>query len=80
MRRLLIAGVAGLGVAFVARRAVRGCASRDFEQRIERMPAGSPARWMFTNIRAIRENTERILETLDGRATAAEEERTKVAA
>jgi hypothetical protein len=29
------------------------------------MPERSPRRWLFTNVRAIRENTERILAALE---------------
>ena len=65
MRGLLLAGAALLGVALVARRAVRGCGSFDFESMIERMPENAPPRWMFRNISAIRANTEQILERLE---------------
>jgi hypothetical protein len=32
---------------------------------IERMPEDTPPKWMFRNISAIRENTDRILALLD---------------
>ncbi len=37
----------------------------DWEKRFERMPDNAPPKWMFNNIRAIRENTDRILELLE---------------
>lgn len=32
---------------------------------IERMPENAPPKWMFRNITAIRDNTERILQLLE---------------
>jgi len=37
----------------------------DWENLFERMPENAPPKWMFRNIRAIRENTDRILELVD---------------
>jgi len=37
----------------------------DWEQRFERMPDNAPPKWMFRNITAIRENTDRILELVE---------------
>ena len=37
----------------------------DWEKRFERMPDDAPPKWMFRNISAIRENTDRILELLE---------------
>jgi hypothetical protein len=37
---------------------------------IERMPEGSPARWVCDNVTAIRRNTERILVLLEGKPTS----------
>jgi hypothetical protein len=34
----------------------------DWESKFERMPDNAPPKWMFRNISAIRENTDRILE------------------
>jgi hypothetical protein len=65
MKRLLVVGVAALGAAVCARRLGRGCGSFDFEKMIERMPENAPPKWMFRNITAIRENSERILELLE---------------
>lgn len=38
----------------------------DWERMIQRMPDAAPPKWMFRNIVAIRENTERILDQLGG--------------
>ena len=37
----------------------------DWEERLEAMPGNAPPKWMFRNITAIRENTERILQLLE---------------
>lgn len=34
----------------------------DWETKFDRMPDNAPPKWMFRNISAIRENTDRILE------------------
>ena len=44
----------------------------DWEKRLEAMPDNAPPKWMFRNITAIRENTDRILQLLEsGRAEPA---------
>jgi hypothetical protein len=65
MKKLLVAGGLLAGAAFAARRCMAHCGSIDFEKMIERMPDSAPPKWMFRNISAIRENTERILERLE---------------
>jgi hypothetical protein len=72
-RRMLSAG----GAEPRPRRAHRrGRAARrrrfDLEQWIERMPEDAPPKWIFNNITAIRENTERILQLLDSERTSGE--------
>ena len=77
MKRSLLIGAAALGAVLVARRFARGCASFDFEKMIERMPENSRPKWMFRNVTAIRENTERILELVEAeRAPAGKRART----
>ena len=69
MKWLAVAvGVIGT-VVVVKRVAMRR--SFDFERVIERMPEGSPPKWMFGNITAIRANTERIIELLEPKPEAA---------
>jgi hypothetical protein len=65
MKKWLIVGGAGLGVALVGRRCASGCHGFDFEKMIERMPEDAPPKWMFRNISAIRDNTARILRLLE---------------
>ena len=65
MRRLLLAGAAVVGAGVCARRCACGHGGFDFERMIERMPENAPPKWMFRNITAIRDNTERILQLLE---------------
>jgi hypothetical protein len=67
MKRLLIVGGTVGGAALLARRFASSCGGADFARIVERMPENAPPKWMFRNITAIRENTERILQLLEGR-------------
>lgn len=80
MRRLVIFGAVALGVAAGARRLARHCGGFDFEQMIDRMPDNAPPKWMFRNISAIRQNTERIVELLETERAAESGEQTRAAA
>ncbi len=68
----VIAGAALLVRRFASRRGgidferimAKRMGSVDFGRMIERMPDSAPPKWMFTNIGAIRANTDRILELL----------------
>ncbi len=64
MKKLLIVGGAVIGAVLLARGCASGCRGVDWERWIERMPENAPPKWMFRNITAIRENTERILQLL----------------
>jgi hypothetical protein len=71
MLKALLAGAVVIGAVVVAKRHV--VSSRDgfdIESFIERMPDNAPPKWAFQNITAIRENTDRILELLDGQRKA----------
>ena len=74
MARLFIPGAAvlaaGVGAAFLAQRLASKRGGGDFGQMIERMPEGSPPRWVFDNVTAIRKNTDRILELLERKPTS----------
>jgi len=72
MKRSLLIGAVVLGGALLAARAVRHCGGFDFERMIERMPEDAPPKWMFRNVIAIRENSERILELLEAERTPTE--------
>ncbi len=80
MKRALITVGAVAGVALLARRATRMCGGCRFGQMIERMPDDAPPKWMFRNISAIRENTDRILEKLESEPVSAADDRTRTAA
>jgi hypothetical protein len=71
MKKLLIAGGAIAGAAYLARRQLSSDGGFDFGQWIERMPDDAPPKWMFNNISAIRENTERILQMLESERRSA---------
>ncbi len=84
MNKALIAVGAVAGLVLVARRfasrrggidferiMARRMGSVDFGRMIERMPDNAPPKWMFTNISAIRTNTDRILELLQAERTPA---------
>ncbi len=60
---LLVAAMAGLAAAAKRLGPPRG--GIDWEKRFERMPDNAPPKWMFNNIKAIRQNTDRILELLE---------------
>jgi hypothetical protein len=64
MKRLLMIGAGVVGAALLARRFAPRCGGIDVERMIERMPDNAPPKWMFTNISAIRANTDRILDLL----------------
>jgi hypothetical protein len=73
MKRLVLAGAACVGAGLCMRKCARGCGGFDFEKMLDRMPESAPPKWMFRNITAIRENTDRILELLEAeRARAAD--------
>jgi hypothetical protein len=71
MKKLLIVGGAITGAAILAKRWASS-GGVDFGRLIERMPEDAPPKWMFRNISAIRENTERILQLLESERTSAE--------
>jgi hypothetical protein len=80
MKRSLLIGAGVLGGVLLAARAARHCGAFDFEKTIERMPEGARPKWMFRNITAIRENSERILELLESERTPTEVDQAPVAA
>jgi hypothetical protein len=80
MKKLLLVGGAVIAGALLARRFAGHCAHFDFEQMIERMPENAPPKWMFRNVSAIRENTDRILQLLESERESASAERTRTAA
>ncbi len=71
MKKLLIAVVVVVGLGFLLRRVGARFANTDWEKRFESMPDNAPPKWMFRNISEIHENTDRILELLEGRGEEA---------
>ena len=71
MKKLLIVGGAVTGAAFLAQRLASSPGGRDFGRLVERMPEDAPPKWIFRNISAIRENTDRILQLLESEHTSA---------
>ena len=64
MKKVLVFTGVVIGLVVVAKRFALKMQSIDWEERFESMPDNAPPKWMFINIRAIRENTDRILELL----------------
>lgn len=64
---MFAAVLAGLGV--LARRLGSRMQDIDWEERFAAMPDNAPPKWVFRNITAIRENTDRILELLESDRT-----------
>ena len=60
---VIVATVAG--GALLAKALASGVGTTDFAERIAAMPDTAPPKWIFTNVTAIRSNTERILALLD---------------
>lgn len=68
---MFAAVLAGLGV--LAWRFGPKMRNIDWEKKLEAMPDNAPPKWMFHNITAIRDNTDRILTLLEsGRAQPAQ--------
>lgn len=74
MKKQLIVAGAVIGAVLLARRCASSCSGLDFEKLVDRMPDNAPPKWMFRNISAIREDTDRILRLIESeRAPAASE-------
>jgi hypothetical protein len=71
MNKALIAGAVVIGAVVLAKRHALSRDGFDIERFIERLPENSPPKWMFQNLTAIRQNTDRILEILDSEHRAA---------
>ena len=81
MSKALIAGAVVVGAVVLAKRRALSRGDFDIERFVERMPDSAPPKWVFQNVTAIRENTDRILELLDSQQKpdtgAASKSRTK---
>ena len=65
MRKVLAVAAVLVGLGVLARRLGPKMPAIDWEERLEAMPDNAPPKWMFRNITAIRENTDRILQLLE---------------
>ena len=65
MKKVLVAAAALVGVGVAVRRIGPKMAGIDWAKKFEAMPDNAPPKWMFRNISAIRENTDRILAVLE---------------
>jgi hypothetical protein len=73
LKKLLMIGAvtcAVTGAALLAKRLTSRSGGLDFGRLVERMPENAPPKWIFRNISAIRENTERILQMLESERTS----------
>ena len=62
MKKALVFVAVLVGLAVLAKLFGPKMQNVDWETKFERMPDNAPPKWMFRNITAIRENTDRILE------------------
>ncbi len=74
MKKVLVLAAVLAGVGVLARLFGPKMRTIDWEKKIEALPDTAPPKWMFRNIAAIRQNTDRILELLEsGHAESAEQ-------
>jgi hypothetical protein len=65
MKKAFVIAAVVAGGALVAKALGSGVGSTDIGERIAAMPDTSPPKWIYTNVTAIRANTERILTLLE---------------
>jgi hypothetical protein len=65
MKKVVAVAAVLVGLGVLARRLGPKMPAIDWEKRLEAMPDNAPPKWMFSNISAIRENTDRILKLLE---------------
>jgi hypothetical protein len=65
MKKALVFAAVFVGLGVLASRLGAKMQNIDWEKTFERMPDNAPPKWMFRNITAIRENTDRILQLLE---------------
>lgn len=69
---VIVATVAGAALLVKALASKAG--STDFAERLAAMPDTAPPKWIYTNVTAIRANTERILALLEEQRPASAQE------
>ncbi len=65
MKKVLVFAALFVGLGALAKLFGPRMQSVDWEKRFDAMPDNAPPKWIFRNITAIRENTERILAALE---------------
>jgi hypothetical protein len=65
MKKAWVIAVVVVGGALLARALGSGAGKMDIGERIAAMPDTSPPKWIYTNVTAIRANTDRILALLE---------------
>jgi hypothetical protein len=71
MKKLLVFAAVLAGLSVLGRLLGPKVQNIDWEKRFAAMPDNAPPKWVFRNVTAIRENTDRILELLESdRASA----------
>ena len=65
MKKVIAVAAVLVVLGVLARRFGPKMPAIDWEKRLEAMPDNAPPKWMFRNITAIRENTDRILQLLE---------------
>ena len=65
MKKAWVIAAMVAGGALLARALGSGAGRMDIGERIAAMPDTSPPKWIFTNVTAIRANTDRILALLE---------------
>ena len=68
MRKWLIFAAVLCGMGFLMKRLAPQAGKIDWEKKLAAMPDNAPPKWMFGNITAIRDNTDRILDLLQQRS------------
>jgi hypothetical protein len=66
MKKILLFIGLIVGVGVLLKLVASKVPSIDWEQKFEAMPDNAPPKWMFSNISAIRSNTDRIIDLLQG--------------
>lgn len=65
MNKAVVVVAVAVGLVSLGRLLGRKIQPFDWEKALERMPDNAPPKWMFRNISAIRQNTDRILGLLE---------------
>jgi hypothetical protein len=71
MSKAWIIVAVGAAVVLLVRALGSGVGKTDIGERIAAMPDTSPPKWIYTNVTAIRANTDRILALLEAQGLAA---------